>query len=114
MIDNEIQRVLTNPDHVIMSEELEIALGNDSPDGYLSLDDNLLMCELLSAKRNSKTSWELQLSVPGLTFQDFVSFEKAVFQFGDLTFLLTDEFEFVNDINKVINARAMRIFTTNE
>ena len=117
MIDDEIERVLSNPDHVIMSEELELTLGASdtvSSEAYLDLDSNLLVCELLSAKRNSKTSWEFEISVPGLTFQDFALFEKAIFQFEDLVFLLTDEFEFVNDTSKTIRARGMRMLESDE
>ena len=114
MIESEIQRVLENPDHVIMSEELELSLGNEAVAEYLELDNNLLICEVLSAKRNSKTSWKFQLKVPGLTFQDFASFEKATFQYGDFYFLLTDNFEFVNDVDRIICADAVRIVKENE
>ena len=114
MIENEVDRVLKNPDHVIMSDGLEISLSSDSFEEYLDLDNNVLVCELISAKRHSKSSWELQLSVPGITFHDFASLDKAVFHHDNFTFLLTDNFEFINDTGNTITARATRIFKENE
>ena len=109
-----MDRVLGSPDHVIMSDGLELSLGTDSFEEYLDLDSNVLICELISAKRHSKTSWELQLRVPGMTFNDFASFDKAVFHHDNFTFLLTDNFEFINDTNNTMTARATRILKENE
>tara|TARA_Y100000034_G_scaffold110835_1_gene143338 strand:- start:2307 stop:2654 length:348 start_codon:yes stop_codon:yes gene_type:complete len=115
MIEDEVQRILQNPDHVIMSDGLELSMGETSASEYLEIDNNLLVCNLLSAKRNSKLSWDLNISVPGLTFQDFASFEKIIFRHNDLTFLLTENFEFCGDTHiKTLSAKATRIYEENE
>jgi len=114
MTNDEMNRVLANPDHIIMSDGLELSLGELDVTEYLELDSNLLICELLSVKRNlNLNSWEFHLIVPGLTFQDFVSFDRAIFRHGDLSFLLIDKFEFIKD-SSIISARATRINKENE
>ena len=111
MTEDEVQRVMSNPDHVIMSDDLASVLSDIEAGSteYLSLDDNTLVCELQVAKRLTRTLWEFELVVHGLTFKEFVSFERAIFQYGDMQFLLTDQFEFINE-TKIITSRAMRIF----
>ena len=111
MIEDEVQRVMSNPDHVIMSDDLALALADveEAAGEYLSLDENTFVCELQQAKRHTKTSWEFELVVHGLSFGDFVSFERAVFQYNDMQFLLTDQFEFISE-TKTITSRAIRIF----
>ena len=114
MIEDEVHRVMSNPDNVIMSDDLVLALGDeDNSEEYLSLDENVFVCEVQRAKRNTRSSWEFQIVVHGLTFRDFVSFETAIFQYGTMKFLLTDQLEFINE-TKTITARATRIFKSNE
>ena len=58
MIEDEVQRVMSNPDHVIMSDDLALALADveETSGEYLSLDENTFVCELQQAKRHTKTS----------------------------------------------------------
>jgi len=85
----ELDRVMSNPDNVIMSEGLSDVLNVASVhEQTLTLNDATYMCTMQSAKLLSMAThkWEFRLEVPGLDFGDIAMVPEAAFNYGGRTF----------------------------
>ena len=96
---DEFNDLAGNKDHVIMSDGLELDLGEPlSIDQILEIEDTRLICNILRVKSmrlndDSWALWEFELEVPGLSFSDLVSAKDVIFHYGDASFKSTSTIE---------------------
>ena len=86
---SELDRVLTNPEHVIISDTLQELLPSESNlSQSLFLDGSEYVCTLKSATliNASTRTWKFVLEVPGIGFQDIAAFPEMGFVYGSLKF----------------------------
>ena len=89
-MSSEIDRVLANPEHMIMSADLENEFHADpstvSP--LLNLDGASYVCTLVSATllKPETRRWEFLLEVPGIQFEDIITLPNIQFEYGDSLF----------------------------
>lgn len=97
-MSSEFDRVLGNPDHVIMSQELQDSLPkpNESEDQILMVDGMGYVSILKSATLvNSNTPiWKFTLEVPGIRFKDLMSLKNIEFHYDSLIFKKVKEMSF--------------------
>ena len=94
----ELDRVMSNPDNVIMSEGLSDVLNVASVhEQTLTLNDATYMCTMQSAKLLSMAThkWEFRLEVPGLDFADVAMVPETVFSYGERTFADVSSIEMI-------------------
>jgi hypothetical protein len=88
-MEPEINRVLANPDNVIMSEELGALFPPaEEFDQFLVISDEHFVCRLKSARLTypfTKT-WEFEFEVPGLDFVDIIEAPNIVFSYKETAF----------------------------
>ena len=88
-MDDEVERVMTNPDNVIMSDGLSEVLNAATVyEQNLVLNDVTFMCNMRSAKLLSLEyrEWEFELEVVGLDFTVIAAIPEVFFNYGERTF----------------------------
>ena len=123
-IMDEFERVMQNPDHVIMSDGLSDLLQHqESYLQILSIDNQPFTCEVRKAKKyfpknrswNSDPEWEFEIFVSGLTFSQVIDTQKITLQIDDLNFQASSSFELVKDSDSyLIIFTARRIVNSDE
>ena len=124
---SEFDRVLNNPDHVIMSDELadQITSLNEKFDLDISASDTQLLeidgrafvASLVKAKRldSITDTWEVFISVPGLAFDDIVDAEQFLFSYNDTQFTGAAHVEFaLEGLDRFLTLTLRRILTKDE
>jgi hypothetical protein len=120
---SEFNELAGDRDHVIMSDGLELDLGETlTVDQILDINDTRLICSILRVKSmrlndDSCVLWEFELEVPGLSFSDLVNATDVIFHYGDASFKSTTSLELKTQqlVNSpVLIFVARRIFNNNE
>ena len=112
--------ILESSDHIIMSEGLSIDLGESlSIEQTLTIDKSRFICSMTKIKKmqvEGSSKWKVEIEVPGLSLIDLIDFEKMIFQYNEIEFHASKEFELdVVDISgPIITITAMRIFNKDE
>ena len=114
----EIDRVLTNPDNLIMSDDLDSLFGSEiSVDQTVVLDDMTFVCGLKTAKLLCALDkrWEFELEVPGLEFGDVIGIPSVSFKYGSYTFAEMESLEMIcEDATKFLVLILNEIITREE
>ena len=115
---DEIRKMVGDKDHVIMSDGLDIDLGEFSPvEQFLEINGSRLICSTSRAKspEGRLQAWEFDLEVPGLSLSDLVDINTITYWHGKLQFEVSPCFEIKNlELAPIITITANRIFTNNE
>jgi len=110
----EVERVLSNPDNLIMSEELSTMLsGDESPTQSLVLDGDSYACVLVRGELLDHVchEWKFLLQVPTIEFDrlldlptiEFVYGDKKFSNVGDVAFFVEDGMSFLSlQLNQII------------
>ena len=114
----EIDRVLSNPDNLIVSDDLDSLLGSEmTVDQTVVLDEMAFVCSLKTAKLLSAQDrrWEFKLEVPGLEFGDIAGIPSVSFNHGPHTFAKLESLEMIcNDGTKCLVLVLKEIITSEE
>lgn len=97
MNEAEVERVLSNPDNLIMSEELSTILsGDESPTQSLVLDGDALACILVRGELLDYAcrAWKFLLQVPMIEFDRLLDLPSIEFMHGDKKFSNADDITF--------------------
>ena len=114
------ETLLESPDHIIMSEGLDLDLGETlSIEQTLTIDESRFICSMTKIKKmqvSGSSRWEIEIEVPGLSLIDLVNFEKMIFQYDEIEFHSSKEFELdITDLSgPIITIIAMRIIEKDE
>ena len=81
-IDNELKRVLSNPEHVIVSKELSDILNSEEPRNaesqtFLTLDDLSLVCKIVKMKLDNE-GVTFTLDVPAFSIRNLLTAVKPL------------------------------------
>jgi hypothetical protein len=97
-MSSEFDRVLSNPDHVIMSQELQNSIPEtlDPEDQILMVDGVGYVVILKNALIHDASSsvWKFILEAPGIRFRDLVSLNNVEFHYDNLVFKQMKELSF--------------------
>jgi len=114
----EFDRILENPDHVILSDELTDSLNILTPDTQLlEIDGRAFVAILVSAKRHDTVTdnWEIEMSVPGLSFDDVAQAREFLFCYNDLQLSGSESVEFkLEGVDRFLILSLKRIFNKDE
>jgi hypothetical protein len=115
---SELDRILQNPDHVILSDELSDSLNILTPDAQLlEIDGRAFAAILISAKSQDTVTgnWEIEVSVPGLSFDDVAVARKFLFHYNDLQMIGSGSVEFkLEGVDRFLILSLKRIFNKDE
>ena len=120
---SEFDRVMSNPDHVIMSDDLASQIGGTELDvlaidtQLLEIDGQAFVASLTRAERVDAIDnlWRISISVPGLTFDAIADAKHFEFQYNTLRLSGTEIVEFVRDgPDRFITLALKRILTEDE
>ena len=115
---SELNRIMQNPDHVIMSDDLSDSLDVLTSDTQLlEIDGRAFVAILISAKSHDTATgnWEIQVSVPGLSFDDVATAKKFSFCYNDLQLGGSGSVEFTREgVDRFLTLSLKRIFSKDE
>jgi len=115
---SELDRILQNPDHVIMSDNLSDSLGVLTPDEQLlEIDGRAFVAALINAKSDDTVTgnWKIEVSVPGLSFDDVATAREFSFYYNDLHLSGTGSLEFkLEGVDRFLILSLKRIFNKDE
>ncbi len=97
---NELNRVLGNPDNIIMSDALkEVVEPYEALDQELLLDGHAFVCSLRSAVllNQHDRMWKFVLEVPGLVFKDVLTATEILFSYDKILFANLQGLEFESE-----------------
>lgn len=116
--DHDLKEAVSDKEHVIMSEGLDVDLGEFSPvEQFLEIDGSRLICSASRVKspEGKLQAWEFDLEVPGLSLFELVDINTIKFWYGELQFEAAVCFEIKNlESAPIITITANRILTNNE
>jgi len=114
----EIDRVMSNPDNVIMSHDLNNLFESEIvTDQTITMDDLTFVCKIKSAKLLSAQDrrWEFKLTVPALNFSDIAGIPNITYTHGDRTFSKLESLEMIcEDVSKFLILVLKEIITSEE
>ncbi len=99
-MSSEFERILENPDHVIMSDDLRGSITSlETADQELLIDGYSFVCALKSAVLLSRQDrrWKFVLEVPGLVFKDIASLPSIILTYDDIKFSGLEGLEFESE-----------------
>ena len=99
-MSSEFHRILSNPDNVIMSDDLKDSFGSyETADQELMIDGYAFVCILKSALllNRQDRAWKFVLEVPGLVFKDIASLPEISFSYDDVMFSNLQGLEFESE-----------------
>jgi len=120
---SELDRVMTNPDHVIISDDLASQLDGVELDTLLidtqllEIDGAAFVASLVRAERVDAidNTWKISVSVPGLTFDTIAVAQHFEFQYNNLRLAGTEIVDFVLEgTDRFITLGLKRILTEDE
>jgi len=115
---SELDRILQNPDHVILSDSLSEDLDILTSDTQLlEIDGRTFVASLMNAKSYDTITgnWKIQVSVPGLSFDDVASAKKFLFCYNDLQLGGSGPIEFEREgVDRFLTLSLKRIFSKDE
>jgi len=115
---SELDRILQNPDHVILSDELSDSLDILTPDAQmLEIDGRAFVATLVNAKCHDTVTgnWKIQVSVPGLSFDDVATAREFLFCYNDLQLSGSELVEFkLEGVERFLILSLKRIFNKDE
>ena len=97
---SEMDRILGNPEHVIMSQDLENTVRPETKkDQTLLLDGEGFVCTLRGASllQMKTRTWQFCLEVPGLDFSDICDVKNIQFRYGKRIFSELEGLEFESE-----------------
>jgi hypothetical protein len=118
--DEGFHEALADTSHVIMSDGLDIDLGEPrSFTQLLHIGDSGYVCSVKRIKASrvdSRLVWEFDVDTPGLGLKDLLQSNDLVLQYDDEKFSLSDEYEInLPDIaSTLITFRGRRIVNNHE
>lgn len=95
---SEFERVMANPDNVIMSDDLRSSVSSlKEADQELLIDGYAYVCTLKSASLLNPLDkrWKFVLEVPGLVFKDIASLPEVILTYDDMEFSELQGLEFI-------------------
>ena len=99
-MSSEFERILENPDHVIMSDDLRSSITSlETADQELLIDGYAFVCTLKSAVLLSRQDkrWKFVLEVPGLVFKDIAALPSIVLTYDGIKFSGLEGLEFESE-----------------
>ena len=115
---SELDLILHNPDHVIISDDLTNSIDILMSDTQmLEIDGQVFVATLMNAKSHDTITgiWEIQVSVPGLSFDDVATAKEFSFRYNDLQLGGSGPVEFTREgVDRFLSLSLKRILNKDE